>query len=125
MRDSDLTEYLDNDLFPEYPLHGSGDPSSPAVPAQGCGDASTAERCTAGRVPEPSEPRQRSYPPEAGRAPPGHRPGERSATCERDQFESDVVRLVMEIFPGARRTTKDEYRRRAQQRDRKVRKKRA
>jgi hypothetical protein len=52
-------------------------------------------------------------------------PRQRSATCERDQFQSDVVRMVMEIFPGARWTTKDEYRRRAQRRDRKVWKKRA
>jgi hypothetical protein len=42
----------------------------------------------------------------------------RSAQTARDQHASDVLRLVMEVFPGARWITRDEYRRRADQRDR-------
>jgi hypothetical protein len=41
---------------------------------------------------------------------------------ERDQFISDMLRLVMEIFPGARRTTRDAYTRAAACRDQKGRK---
>jgi hypothetical protein len=48
----------------------------------------------------------------------------RSAQTERDQFISDILKMVMEIFPGARWTTREEYMRAAAQRDRKWRKKR-
>jgi hypothetical protein len=42
----------------------------------------------------------------------------RAAETMRDQHASDVLRLVLEVFPGARWTTREEYRRRADQRDR-------
>jgi hypothetical protein len=87
-------------------------------------DSDLAEYLAHDPVPEEAPKPERSYPPEAGRAPPGHQPGVRSATCERDQFVSDVVRMVMEIFPGARWTTRDEYRRAAANRDRKGRRRR-
>jgi hypothetical protein len=48
----------------------------------------------------------------------------RSAQTERDKFKSDMLHMVMEIFPGARWTTRDEYKRASAQRDRKWRKKR-
>jgi hypothetical protein len=48
----------------------------------------------------------------------------RSAETERDTHASDVLRMVMEIFPGARWTTRDEYRRAAATRDRKGRRRR-
>jgi hypothetical protein len=51
-------------------------------------------------------------------------PPTRSATFERDTHRSDVLRLVMEIFPGARWTTRDAYRRAAATRDRKGRRRR-
>jgi hypothetical protein len=43
----------------------------------------------------------------------------RAAETERDRHHSEVLRLVMEIFPGARWTTRDEYRRAVARRDRK------
>jgi hypothetical protein len=48
----------------------------------------------------------------------------RSAATERDRQRRDVLRLVMEIFPGARWTTKDQYRRAAATQDRKGRRRR-
>jgi hypothetical protein len=48
----------------------------------------------------------------------------RSTETERDQFVSDVVRMVMEIFPGARWTTREEYTRASATRDRKGRRRR-
>jgi hypothetical protein len=48
----------------------------------------------------------------------------RAAATERDKHTSEVLRLVMEIFPGARWTTRDEYRRAAATRDRKGRRRR-
>jgi hypothetical protein len=48
----------------------------------------------------------------------------RAAETERDQHTSDVLRLVMEIFPGARWTTREAYRRAAATRDRKWRRRR-
>jgi hypothetical protein len=47
-----------------------------------------------------------------------------SAETERDTHEREVLRLVMEIFPGARWTTRDEYRRAVARRDRKWRRRR-
>jgi hypothetical protein len=46
----------------------------------------------------------------------------RSAQTERDQCISDILQMVMEVFPGARWTTRDEYTRAAAQRDRQWRK---
>jgi hypothetical protein len=48
----------------------------------------------------------------------------RSAETERDQFVSDVVRMVMEMFPGARWTTREAYTRASAQRDRQGRRRR-
>jgi hypothetical protein len=48
----------------------------------------------------------------------------RAAETERDRHRSDVLRLVMEIFPGARWTTREAYRRAAATRDRKWRRRR-
>jgi hypothetical protein len=47
-----------------------------------------------------------------------------AAVSERDQFVSDVLRMVLEIFPGARWTTRAEYTRASAQRDRQGRKRR-
>jgi hypothetical protein len=69
-------------------------------------DSDLAEYLDHDLCPEPSEPRQRS------------------AIFERDQFVSDVVRMVMEIFPGARWTTRAEYTRAIAQRDRQGRRRR-
>jgi hypothetical protein len=49
---------------------------------------------------------------------------QRSTATERDQFVSDVVRMVMEMFPGARWTTREEYTRAAALRDRQGRRRR-
>jgi hypothetical protein len=46
------------------------------------------------------------------------------AVSERDQFVSDVVRMVMEMFPGARWTTREAYKRAAALRDRQGRRRR-
>jgi hypothetical protein len=51
-------------------------------------------------------------------------PPTRSAQTERDKHKSDVLRLVMEIFPGARWTTREAYRRAAATRDRQGRRRR-
>jgi hypothetical protein len=51
-------------------------------------------------------------------------PPTRAAETARAKFKSDILRMVMEIFPGARWTTRDEYRRAAATRDRKWRRKR-
>jgi hypothetical protein len=48
----------------------------------------------------------------------------RAAATERDRHQREVLRLVMEIFPGARWTTRDEYRRAAATRDRQGRRRR-
>jgi hypothetical protein len=48
----------------------------------------------------------------------------RSAETERAKFKSDILHMVMEIFPGARWTTRDAYRRAAAYRDRKWRRRR-
>jgi hypothetical protein len=71
MRDSDLADYFDHDLFMDEPA-----------------------------------------------------PPKRSAATERDKHKSDILRLVMEVFPGARWTTRDEYQRASAQRDRKERRRR-
>jgi hypothetical protein len=47
-----------------------------------------------------------------------------STETERDQFVSDVVRMVMEMFPGARWTTREAYTRASAQRDRQGRRRR-
>jgi hypothetical protein len=51
-------------------------------------------------------------------------PPSRSAATARDKFESDILRMVMEVFPGARWTTRDEYKRASANRDRKERRRR-
>jgi hypothetical protein len=51
-------------------------------------------------------------------------PPTRSAATERDTHRREVLRLVLEIFPGARWTTRDAYRRAAVTRDRKGRSRR-
>jgi hypothetical protein len=48
----------------------------------------------------------------------------RATETERDKHRSDVLRLVMEIFPGARWTTREAYRRAAATRDRQGRRRR-
>jgi hypothetical protein len=49
---------------------------------------------------------------------------QRSAATERDKFTSDVLRMVMDIFTGARWTTRQEYKRASANRDRQGRRKR-
>jgi hypothetical protein len=51
-------------------------------------------------------------------------PPTRAAATERDRHRREVLRLVLEIFPGARWTTRDAYRRAAATRDRKGRRRR-
>ena len=48
----------------------------------------------------------------------------RSAETERDRHVREVLQMVMDIFPGARWTTRAEYQRAATHRDRKGRKRR-
>jgi len=96
MRDSDLADYLDHDPFLE-PLGPR--PKASAKPGVAPGPKLST-------LVAPDKPK-------------------RSAETERDKHESDVLRMVMEVFPGARWTTREEYQRRAHHRDRRGRKKRA
>jgi hypothetical protein len=48
----------------------------------------------------------------------------RAAETERDRHVREVMQMVMDIFPGARWTTRAEYRRASTRRDRKGRKRR-
>jgi hypothetical protein len=111
MKPSDLAEDLDQDPVLEYPLGGSGDPSPPAVPpAGGRGDASPPSQAgTAGRVLEDPEPQPQPT---------------RFTKAERDAHVREVLQMVMDIFPGARWTTKAEYQQAATRRDRQGRRRR-
>ena len=82
MHANDLAEYLDHDPFLEHTEPQPKDPGKADITSD----------------PKPATP----VTPE----PPTH-----SATFERDKHRSDVLRMVMEIFPGARWTSRDEYRR--------------
>jgi hypothetical protein len=96
IRDSDLAEYLDNDPFLEH--------SEPQSVVPNKSDISSVPQLLTPVTPE--KPR-------------------RSAETEQTKHKSDLLKMVMEVFPGARWTTKEEYRRLAENRDRKGRKKRA
>jgi len=96
MRHNDLAEYLDHDPFLEQP-----------APRQKA--ASEAEM-------QISQPKPGPVPPE--------KPA-RSAETERQKHESDVLRMVMEVFEGAIWTTREAYRRLASNRDKKGRRRRA
>ena len=95
MRHSDLAEYLDHDPFLE-----SSEPRPKASPQ--------------------IEPEARPKPP------PPETPAHQQALEEikREKHRSDMLRMVMDVFPGAKWVTKEEYRRRAAQRDRKARRRR-
>jgi hypothetical protein len=95
MRDSDLAEYLDHDLF----LERLEPP--PRVPRKS--DVTSAPQPLVPASPEPPT---------------------RSAETEREKFKSDILHMVMSVFTGARWTTRDAYKRASAQRDRKGRKKR-
>ena len=90
MRDSDLAEYLDSNLFLEDAAPQLRVPAKSGVSSE----------------PEPLTPVTPEKP-------------QRSAQTERDKFKSDILRMVMEVFPGARWTTREEYKRAAAMRDRK------
>jgi hypothetical protein len=113
MRDSDLAEYLDQDPFLEYPLRGSGDPSPPA-----------------GRVledpePQPEVPAKSDITSEPTLSTPvTPERSTRSTKAEQDTHVREVLQMVMDIFPGARWTTKAEYQQAATRRDRKGRRRR-
>jgi hypothetical protein len=93
MRDSDLAEYLDYD-----PFLGHSEPQL-GVPAKS--DVKSEPELLAPVTPE--QPR-------------------RSAVFEPDKHESDMVRMVMDVFPGASWTTREEYKRASEVRDRQWRK---
>jgi len=95
MRHSDLAEYLANDPF----LGQSGTRPKKLLQAD--------EKSG----PEPATPAT------------SEKPG-RSAETERAKHESDALKMVMEVFEGAKWTTKEEYKRQADNRDRKGRRKR-
>jgi hypothetical protein len=90
MKSSDLAEYLDHDPFLEHSEPRQKDPRKADVKS----DLMPATPVT------PEKPK-------------------RSAAFERDKHESDVLHMVMEIFPGARWTTREEYKRAIAYRDRK------
>jgi len=96
MRHSDLADYLDHDPFLE--------PSEPQPKASAKSGVSPEPKLSIPVAPDKPT---------------------RSAETERDKHTSDVLRMVMEVFPGARWTTRDEYQRLAHHRDRRGRKKRA
>jgi hypothetical protein len=110
---SDLAEYLDQHPFLEYPLHGSGDPSPPV-----------------GRVLEDPEPQPevpatsdpRSEPRLSTPVTPER--STRATEAERDTHIRDMMQMVMDIFPGARWTTRAEYQQAATRRDRQGRRRR-
>jgi hypothetical protein len=113
MKPSDLAEYLDHDSCLEYPLRGSGDPSPPA-----------------GRVLEDPEP-QPKVPAKSDitsdltlSTPVTPEPPTRSNEAERDAHVREVMQMVMDIFPGARWTTRAEYQQAAARRDRQGRRRR-
>jgi hypothetical protein len=90
MRHNDLADYLDHDPFLE--------PSEPRPKASAKSDDRS--------EPKPAVPGAPAQP-------------KRSETFERDKYESDILRMVMEVFPGARWTTREEYKRAIAHRDRK------
>jgi hypothetical protein len=96
IRDSDLAEYLDSNPFLEHSEPQSMIPTKP--------DISSVSRLLTPATPEKPK---------------------RSAETEQAKHKSDVLKMVMDVFPGAKWTTKEEYRRLAQNRDRRGRKKRA
>ena len=95
MKPSDLAEYLDQDPFLEDPE------PQPEVPA------------TSDPTSEPT----RSTPVTPERSTP-------STKAERDAHVREVMQMVMDIFPGARWTTRAEYQQAATRRDRQGRKRR-
>jgi hypothetical protein len=95
MRDSDLAEYLDQDPCPEDPE------PRPKVPATS--DITSEPTLSTPVTPERST---------------------RSTKAEQDTHVREVLQMVMDIFPGARWTTKAEYQQAATRRDRKGRRRR-
>jgi hypothetical protein len=95
MKSSDLADYLDHDPFPE-----SSEPWTEHSPPV---------KSTASLTPPPPET-------------PAH--PQALEDMQREQHRRETLRLVMDVFPGATWVTKDEYRRRAAQRDRKSRRRR-
>jgi hypothetical protein len=96
IRHSDLAEYLDNDPFREHPEPQFVVPKKSDI-------LSVPQLLTPVTLEKPR----------------------RSSETEQEKYKSDVLHMVMEVFPGARWTTKEEYRRLAENRDRRGRKKRA
>jgi hypothetical protein len=95
MKSSDLAEYLDHDPFLEH--------SEPRQKVPAKSDLTSEPKLSTPVTPEPPK---------------------RSAAFERHKHESDVLHMVIEIFPGARWTTREEYKRAIANRDRKGRRKR-
>jgi hypothetical protein len=93
VRDSDLAAYLDSNLFLEDPA---------PQPVRPCKSDVKSEAQLLDPVPPDQPPR--------------------SAPTERGQLTSDILTMVMDVFPGARWTTREEYRRVAALRDRKEKK---
>jgi hypothetical protein len=93
VRHSDLAEYLESRLFLEDPAPQLGLAAKSEV-------SSEAQLLTPGAPDQPP----------------------RSAQTERDQLNSAIVQMVMDVFPGARWTTREAYKRAAALRDRKGRK---
>lgn len=96
IRDSDLAEYLNSDPFLEH--------SEPQPVISTKSDILPVSQLLTPATPEKPK---------------------RSVETEQAKYKSDVLKMVMDVFPGARWTTKEEYQRLAQNRDRKGRKKRA
>ena len=94
MRHSDLAEYLDHDPFLE---HSEPRPKAPET------DLKSEPRLSTPVTPEKPK---------------------RSEKFESEKYRSDALKMVMEVFEGAKWTTKEEYKRQADNRDRKGRRKR-
>jgi hypothetical protein len=108
MRNSDLADYLDHDPFLE--LRSS---------------VQRASRAAQHSEPRPKDPRKADVKSDLKPATPvTPEKSKRSETFEREKFKSDVLKIVMDVFEGARWTTREEYRRLAENRDRRGRKKR-
>jgi hypothetical protein len=95
MRPSDLAEYLEHDPFLESPEPSGG--QSPPV------------QHTAPLI--PAAPETPTHP-------------QRAEDIAREKHRSDILHMVIDVFPGARWVTKAEYQKRAEQRDRKARRRR-
>jgi hypothetical protein len=95
MKPSDLAEYLDQDPCLEDP--------EPRLKDPGNTDVTSDLKLSTPVTPEPPT---------------------RAAEAERDRHVCEVMQMVMDIFPGARWTTRAEYQQAATRRDRKGRRRR-